>query len=152
MIYIWYLWQRFTNLLFIVINVIQILLVWLFCTKMSNTEKTKRCSNFTKEEERILTQLVHKNRNIIECKKSGQVTWEQKANTWRTIADEFNSTVGGHFKGVQILKCKYANLKKKLQTFIFVRILFYPIFQNGLYVPLKLFVFVQAPPHRRYKR
>ena len=79
---------------------------------MSNTEKTKRCSNFTKEEERILTQLVHKNRNIIECKKSGQVTWEQKANTWRTIADEFNSTVGGQFKGVQILKCKYANLKK----------------------------------------
>ena len=119
MIYIWYLWQRFTNLLFIVINVIQILLVWLFCTKMSNTEKTKRCSNFTKEEERILTQLVHKNRNIIECKKSGQVTWEQKANTWRTIADEFNSTVGGQFKGVQILKCKYANLKKVANVYLY---------------------------------
>lgn len=76
--------------------------------------ENKRTANFTMEEQQLLVALVEKYRNIVECKKSGVITWKQKEAGWKKIENEFNSrSSSSAFKSSKILKVKYANMKKK---------------------------------------
>jgi hypothetical protein len=54
-----------------------------------------RSSNFTMGEKDLLLQLALKRKDILECKRTNAVTWHEKNEAWRKIAEDFcASTVG----------------------------------------------------------
>ncbi|KAL1516236.1 hypothetical protein ABEB36_000155 [Hypothenemus hampei] len=57
--------------------------------KMAN--KRVRVPNFSSEEETLLVSLVEDYKNIIECKKTGNSTWQEKKLAWEAIENKFNS-------------------------------------------------------------
>lgn len=80
-----------------------------FVVTMENNNK--RCPNFTDDDVKILVSLVKKYSDVIECKKSDTVTWQEKLKTWDAITKElFNIT--GVNRNAKSLREKYKNLKK----------------------------------------
>lgn len=78
------------------------------------TQSSKRCSNFSKEEEHLLVSLVSKYKDIIESKETNAVTWKKKNEKWMQIEKEFNANSGlNGCRSMKMLKEKYLNLKKK---------------------------------------
>ncbi|XP_055904672.1 uncharacterized protein LOC129940376 [Eupeodes corollae] len=54
-----------------------------------------------------------KNKHIIENKKTDRIHWTEKTAAWESIANEFNSKSGSHYRSSIVLKTKYENLKKR---------------------------------------
>lgn len=78
-------------------------------------EKGTRCKNFAPNEIDLLTALVSKYRNILECKKSGVVSNNQKKLVWQKLAKEFNSISASteeSQRSAKVLKDKWSNIKK----------------------------------------
>ncbi|KAI4469096.1 hypothetical protein MML48_2g00005915 [Holotrichia oblita] len=77
-------------------------------------ENIKRSNNFSNSEGcRLLIELVEKNKDIIECKRTDTDNNRKKTDTWKAIENEFNSLSGQTFRDVKVLKNKYENIKKR---------------------------------------
>ncbi|KAI4472112.1 hypothetical protein MML48_1g01845 [Holotrichia oblita] len=76
-------------------------------------ENIKRSNNFSNSEGRLLIELVEKNKDIIECKRTDTDNNRKKTDTWKAIEKEFNSLSGQTFTDVKVLKNKYENIKKR---------------------------------------
>ncbi|XP_018568414.1 uncharacterized protein LOC108908762 [Anoplophora glabripennis] len=77
------------------------------------SNNNKRSNNFSKNEERILLDIVYKHKEIIECKKTDTVMNRKKVEIWVGITKEFNAVSGETFRDAKTLKNKYENLKKR---------------------------------------
>ncbi|XP_022904817.2 nuclear apoptosis-inducing factor 1-like isoform X1 [Onthophagus taurus] len=77
-------------------------------------KRSKRSTNYTKEECWRLIQLVEKLANVIENKKTDGVTWREKKRAWQKICQTFNST-GKTNRTSQQLRSKYETLKKEVR-------------------------------------
>ncbi|XP_055917300.1 uncharacterized protein LOC129949704 [Eupeodes corollae] len=73
----------------------------------------KRSNNFSSADIDLLMELIMKNKHIIENKKTDRVHWTEKTAAWESIANEFNSKSGSHYRSSIVLKTKYENLKKR---------------------------------------
>ena len=71
----------------------------------------KRSPNFTTTEVEFLLSAVKEWRRIIECKKTDQVSSQEKLNAWKDIEREFNSKFTHTFRSMKVLRTKYCNLK-----------------------------------------
>ncbi|KAF2889097.1 hypothetical protein ILUMI_17076 [Ignelater luminosus] len=68
-----------------------------------------RGSNFTKEEELSLLNIIAKYKNIVECKNSNKITTKQREEAWINIETEFNSC--NRHRTLHQIKRKFDNLK-----------------------------------------
>ena len=82
--------------------------------KVEINKKRKRNQNFTKEELELLVELVYKNKDVIENKRTDAVIWKEKEEAWKQIEMEFNSCSLGP-RTVEQLKFKYKGMKKDLR-------------------------------------
>ncbi|CAD7006149.1 uncharacterized protein LOC101457713 [Ceratitis capitata] len=74
---------------------------------------SKRCPNFTINEEDFLWQLVDLRKNVLENKKTDRITTAKKTKAWIDLEEEFNKKFGHIFRNAKELRTKYDNLKKK---------------------------------------
>lgn len=79
--------------------------------------KKKRSPNFAPQEKHLLVTIIANNyTDIIENKKTNQVSVTEKGHTWRKIEDQFNaSSNSGIFRSWQNLKLLYENQKKEIK-------------------------------------
>ncbi|CAH1963906.1 unnamed protein product [Acanthoscelides obtectus] len=63
----------------------------------------------------MLISLVSKNKDVIESKTGGTVTWKQKSSVWQSIEQEFRALTGCH-REAKTLRDKYFNSKKKTKS------------------------------------
>ncbi|XP_050497771.1 uncharacterized protein LOC126883292 isoform X2 [Diabrotica virgifera virgifera] len=73
----------------------------------------KRVTNFSKNEETLLLDLVLKYKDILECKKTDTSNNKIKWEVWMQLTKEFNSVSGETTRDVKGLKNKYENIKKR---------------------------------------
>ena len=50
-----------------------------------------RAGNFTAADRAVVIELVQKHWNVIECKRSDDVSVKEKASRWQLVMDEFNA-------------------------------------------------------------
>ncbi|XP_036336217.1 myb/SANT-like DNA-binding domain-containing protein 4 [Rhagoletis pomonella] len=80
---------------------------------MENSQlKRKRGKNFTSQEEVVLVELVDDQRDVIESKKSDAVTWKQKEEAWKKLAERFTARIGVQ-REWKTLRDKFESLKRK---------------------------------------
>lgn len=72
----------------------------------------KRSANFSCAEINFLLELVEKRKSIIECKKTDRTTSEEKLESWKDLAKDFNARYGENYRTDKVLRTKYENLKK----------------------------------------
>ncbi|KAJ8948828.1 hypothetical protein NQ318_013480 [Aromia moschata] len=84
-----------------------------FVILIYKTKSFTRAANFNNEEEALLVSLVNKYKEKIECRKTDMMTNATKMETWKKIANEFNSSSEVSFRDAKILKNKYDNIKKR---------------------------------------
>lgn len=77
------------------------------------TGENKRSTNFTKNEETLLINLVKKYQDKIENKKTDTTTNKIKQDAWVMLAADFNSQCGETPRDMKTLRNKYENLKKR---------------------------------------
>ncbi|XP_011883673.1 PREDICTED: uncharacterized protein LOC105570832 [Vollenhovia emeryi] len=81
------------------------------------SSKKKRLPNFSNLEKIRLIELVEREKNIIENKKTDNVSVNDKDACWKNITNEFNSnSISGH-RDVACLKSCWDNLKKKTRKY-----------------------------------
>ncbi|KAF2903700.1 hypothetical protein ILUMI_02495 [Ignelater luminosus] len=68
-----------------------------------------RGSNFTKEQELSLLNIIAKYKNLVECKNSNKITTKQREEAWINIETEFNSC--NRHQILHQIKSKFDNLK-----------------------------------------
>lgn len=73
----------------------------------------KRISNFSNLEKLKLVELIEQERNIIENKKTDNISIKDKENCWMNITREFNSDCISEHRDMNCLKNCWDNLKKK---------------------------------------
>ncbi|KAI4457563.1 hypothetical protein MML48_7g00015983 [Holotrichia oblita] len=76
-------------------------------------KKFARSTNFSCKEEHLLTSLVKKYKNDVECKRSDTNTSQIKKQAWKKIEEEFNASSGEIYRSVEVLRNKYENIKKR---------------------------------------
>nr|CAI5853315.1 unnamed protein product [Callosobruchus analis] len=54
-------------------------------------------------------------RSLIECKKTDAVTWKQKEQAWKKIAEKYNASTSGVNRTDKQLKNKYEAIKKEIK-------------------------------------
>ncbi|KAJ8913083.1 hypothetical protein NQ315_006584 [Exocentrus adspersus] len=85
---------------------------------MDTSEKSKRArsSNFTAKEKEILFSLVMKYKNVVENKKTDQVSVGEKVAAWQKITAEFNAVAPNLCtRSTESLKKFYDNKKKEVR-------------------------------------
>uniref|UniRef100_A0A6P7H9Y7 Myb/SANT-like DNA-binding domain-containing protein 3 n=1 Tax=Diabrotica virgifera virgifera TaxID=50390 RepID=A0A6P7H9Y7_DIAVI len=82
------------------------------CIKMA-----KRVTNFSKNKETLLLDLVLKYKDLLECKKTDTTNNKMKWEVWMKLAKEFNSVSGETTRDVKVLQNKYENLKRTKQKY-----------------------------------
>lgn len=78
-------------------------------------DKKKRSANFTNNDRSLLINIAAKFKDIIENKKTDAVTVIEKNETWKKIAQQFNSCGPSCPRDVESLKRCYENRKKLLR-------------------------------------
>lgn len=80
-------------------------------------EMKKRSPNFTPQEKNLLISIIaNKYANILENKKTNQVSITEKLNAWKNIENEFNAVnQSGVFRSFENLKLLYENQKKEVR-------------------------------------
>ncbi|CAH2060403.1 unnamed protein product, partial [Iphiclides podalirius] len=73
--------------------------------------KRSRVPNFTADEKSLLTRLVNKRRDIVECKLTDGNSIARKKEAWLSIEREFNSEANDYKRDHIILKRAWDNLK-----------------------------------------
>lgn len=81
---------------------------------MAEKKKRERGSNFSNTEIEILISILHKFKNIIECKKTNATTWREKDAAWENVIKAFNSNCGDVFRSKKALKTKFEDIKKNI--------------------------------------
>ncbi|KAJ8939992.1 hypothetical protein NQ314_010932 [Rhamnusium bicolor] len=79
---------------------------------IEKNETPARAKNFTNEEVLLLSELVGKNRSVIENKQSGVITHKQKEAAWQKLTMEFNASTSGDHRSTKMLIEKWRNTKK----------------------------------------
>ncbi|KAF2879569.1 hypothetical protein ILUMI_26594 [Ignelater luminosus] len=74
-------------------------------------------SNFTKEEELSLLNIIAKYKNIVECKNSNKITTKQREEAWINIETEFNSC--NRHRTLHQIKSKFDNLKTAARKYAY---------------------------------
>ncbi|XP_050340977.1 uncharacterized protein LOC126767553 [Bactrocera neohumeralis] len=74
--------------------------------------KRKRGKNFTPQEEDALVELVDEQRHILENKRYDAVTWNQKEEAWKKLAECFTARIGTN-REWRTLWDKFESLKRK---------------------------------------
>ncbi|KAI4455694.1 myb/sant-like dna-binding domain [Holotrichia oblita] len=77
-----------------------------------NDQKEK---NFSEREIALLLDVIEGYIQIIENKKTDEVTWKEKACIWEKYTIDFNSCSGGPPRTVQQSRKFYGNFKEKLE-------------------------------------
>lgn len=80
--------------------------------EVSNNKRRPRMTNFSCEEKMSLLSIILKYKNIIENKKTGAVTWQQKQETWGKIEKEFVAS-NAMVRTRECLKNAYENIKRQ---------------------------------------
>lgn len=81
------------------------------------SSQKKRLPNFSNLEKIKLIELVEREKNILENKKTDNVSVKDKDTCWKNITKEFNSSsISGH-RNVVCLKNCWDNLKKKTRKY-----------------------------------
>ncbi|XP_018798003.1 PREDICTED: uncharacterized protein LOC108974556 [Bactrocera latifrons] len=74
--------------------------------------KRKRGKKFTPQGENALVELVDEQRHILENKRSDAVTWKQKEEAWKKLAECFTARIGTS-REWRTLRDKFESLKRK---------------------------------------
>lgn len=86
---------------------------------MANNQlnQKRRQQNFSNLEKIKLIELIEREKNIIENKKTDNVSLKDKDTCWKNITNEFNSnSISGH-RDITSLKNCWDNLKKKTRKY-----------------------------------
>lgn len=78
------------------------------------SENKKRVANFTTAETELLMTLVKRYSNVLE-NKTTYVNNHLKEETWKKLAEDYNSSSGMCLRDAKTLRAKYENLKKDLK-------------------------------------
>lgn len=86
---------------------------------MANNQlsQKKRQQNFSNLEKIKLIELIERKKNIIENKKTDNVSFKDKDTCWKNITSEFNSNSISRHRDISSLKNCWDNLKKKTRKY-----------------------------------
>ena len=73
---------------------------------------------FSELEKSLLTELVAKHKNVLECKRNDYKSIKQKTMAWESLAEEFNSQAGVKKRDCKQLKKCWENINSRAKKSI----------------------------------
>lgn len=81
---------------------------------MASGQKRCRASNFTKEYQLLLVEVIKKFKHFVENKATDKMSWREKAEAWKKVEVEYNAQSSTK-RTLQQLQGKYENLKTEVR-------------------------------------
>lgn len=81
---------------------------------MASGQKRCRASNFTKEDQLLLVEVIKKFKHFVENKATDKMSWREKAEAWKKVEVEYNAQSSTK-RTLQQLQGKYENLKTEVR-------------------------------------